>query len=249
MNNTKKTKLDVFYNKIMDLEELDEIEKLEVLLCCGYNVNKDFHTQAVALIEKYGSIRAISSLSLNDLMEFPGLSPSVVCTLFINLKVAKAKQPSARGLPEKILSLNDSLSYASCYIGKSGCEDMIVIALNRYNKVLDYFYTESFLIDSIHIQPRQIARFLLRHKASSVVVAHSHTSGLIKPSEEDESYTETLCNAFKALDIYLLDHIIYCGKKIFSFRKDNNLDKYYTQSETEHFKKILGCVDYKFTTK
>ena len=47
--------------------------------------------------------------------------------------------------------------------------------------------------------------------ATSVVLAHNHTSGIALPSREDERTTEKLKTALDAMGIRLADHIIVAG--------------------------------------
>ena len=48
----------------------------------------------------------------------------------------------------------------------------------------------------------------LKANATAIMLAHSHTSGNLQPSDADGSITKQIKEAGKILDIPLLDHII-----------------------------------------
>ena len=69
-------------------------------------------------------------------------------------------------------------------------------------------------VDSAPVYTRVVASRALAHQATSVVVAHNHPSGVLKPSHSDVSVTEKLSKARMLLDIRLCDDLIaaegYC---------------------------------------
>lgn len=60
----------------------------------------------------------------------------------------------------------------------------------------------------VHINPRQIVEAALKHRASSVVLAHNHPSGVREPSSSDAFITKRIKQALALIDVKLLDHFI-----------------------------------------
>jgi len=63
----------------------------------------------------------------------------------------------------------------------------------------------------------------LQASASSIIVAHNHPSGNLKPSENDRKMTDKINGACKLLDINLLDHIILTTDSYYSFAEEGQL--------------------------
>jgi DNA repair protein RadC len=61
------------------------------------------------------------------------------------------------------------------------------------------------------VDPRQVYRWALLHKADAVIVAHNHPSGDTTPSHQDVDVTRRLARAGEAIGIPLLDHLVVCG--------------------------------------
>lgn len=62
--------------------------------------------------------------------------------------------------------------------------------------------------DSCAVDPRDVFRLALIHRAASVLVAHNHPSGDASPSAHDVALTRRLSHSGKLLGIPMLDHLI-----------------------------------------
>ena len=69
------------------------------------------------------------------------------------------------------------------------------------------------------VHPREVFTRAVGMRSASVILAHNHPSGETRPSSEDLSVTERLCQAGKILSIDVLDHIIFTDKSYLSFRE------------------------------
>ena len=63
-------------------------------------------------------------------------------------------------------------------------------------------------LTEVHITPRRIVEAALKHRASGVVLAHNHPSGVREPSSSDELITRRTKQALALIDVKLIDHII-----------------------------------------
>jgi DNA repair protein RadC len=67
------------------------------------------------------------------------------------------------------------------------------------------------------VYPREIARRAIETRASALIVAHNHPSGMSAPSAADRKLTSALRRALELIDIPLLDHVIVADNSCFSF--------------------------------
>lgn len=58
----------------------------------------------------------------------------------------------------------------------------------------------------------------LRHDAAGIILAHSHPSGHCRPSGCDIAATRRLAEVARALDITLVDHLIFTADAVYSMR-------------------------------
>ena len=70
----------------------------------------------------------------------------------------------------------------------------------------------------LSIRMRDLFATALSHRAHGILVAHNHPSGHCRPSRADVVSTRRLETVATALDIELLDHLIFTKDAVFSMR-------------------------------
>lgn len=99
-------------------------------------------------------------------------------------------------------------------------ECFYLICLNNQNQVRHAAKTFEGTINEAAVYPRLVVETALRHQASSVILAHNHPGGSIKPSQGDIQVTKRIKEALGAIDIKVIDHIIVGDNRYFSFAED-----------------------------
>ena len=72
-------------------------------------------------------------------------------------------------------------------------------------------------VDACMVHPRDVFRFACLENASSLIVAHNHPSGDLRPSNQDLVFTHQLIRAARVLEIPIDDHLIVTRKGYVSF--------------------------------
>ncbi len=73
------------------------------------------------------------------------------------------------------------------------------------------------------VYPRELLKAVLRHNASSVIVAHNHPSGAPEPSKTDRMLTNQMTSALLLVDVKVIDHFIVAGDRGLSFAEQGLL--------------------------
>ena len=102
-------------------------------------------------------------------------------------------------------------------------ESFKVILLNRANRVLGVSQIGIGGTSSVVVDQKLVFIVALKANASSLILAHNHPSGDTSPSEQDRRITKKLVEIGRVLDIAILDHIIICPDKYFSFADEGEL--------------------------
>lgn len=71
---------------------------------------------------------------------------------------------------------------------------------------------------TLAIRMRALLGDALRHDAAGIILAHSHPSGHCRPSGCDIATTRRLVQVATALDITLIDHLIFTTDAVYSMR-------------------------------
>lgn len=102
-------------------------------------------------------------------------------------------------------------------------EQFKVLFLNRANKVLGVFEASSGGITGTVADPRLILAAAVKANAVSIIIAHNHPSGNLKPSRPDEELTAKIKYAAQYFDIRLIDHVIITAEGYYSFANEGIL--------------------------
>lgn len=99
-------------------------------------------------------------------------------------------------------------------------ESMVMICLNRNNKVIGFYKVSSGGVSGTMCDPKVIFTVALNCGASSIMLAHNHPSGNVKPSQADILVTKKIKSAGELLEIHLFDHLILTNDSYFSMQEE-----------------------------
>lgn len=87
-------------------------------------------------------------------------------------------------------------------------ESCFILLLNNSNDVIGYAKISQGGILSTVVDVRLICKYAVDSLATSVILAHNHPSGTLKPSNPDIQITKKTKEALSLFDCTLVDHII-----------------------------------------
>ena len=102
-------------------------------------------------------------------------------------------------------------------------EHFVMLALSSKLRVVGAFDIHTGTLNSSAVSIRSIFSRAILCNANSIIVAHNHPSGIVKPSHEDISITRRIKEASEILDIKLQDHIIIGEDDYYSFENEGRL--------------------------
>ena len=70
----------------------------------------------------------------------------------------------------------------------------------------------------LHLRIRYLLGEALRLDAAGIILAHSHPSGVCRPSQCDITATHHLARVARELEITLVDHLIFTSDAVYSMR-------------------------------
>jgi len=100
-------------------------------------------------------------------------------------------------------------------------EEFNIILLNNNGRVLGIVPISTGGVSSVLVDPKLVFASALKAMASSIILAHNHPSGILKPSYQDISITKKLKSAGGFLDINVFDHLIITPFSYFSFADED----------------------------
>jgi DNA repair protein RadC len=200
---------------------LAEYELLELLLFLAMP-RGDTKPLAKILLQKFGSIAALSKAEEGLILETPGVGEAVLH--FIQLLQALMTKILQQEMMEKPVLANwqSVLDYCQASMAYDQRETVRLLFLDRKNKIIADEAQQTGTVDHAPLYPREVVKRALDLGASALIIVHNHPSGDPTPSRGDIDMTLKIQEAARLLGIEVHDHLII-GKGCHSSLKSMGL--------------------------
>jgi DNA repair protein RadC len=165
----------------------------------------------------------LARLSVKDLCKFKGIGEAKAVTIVSALELGRRRKMAEPQKRTKIRSSADVYELMRPDMLDETCELFFCLFLDRANFVLKKQLISSGGTAGTVVDAKVIFKFAIEQLASSIVLAHNHPSGNLKPSAQDRRLTHNIKEAGKYLDIPVVDHVIFTDVGYFSFADEGIL--------------------------
>ncbi len=194
-------------------EGLDGFEPHNVLeLLLFYSIpQRDTNETAHMLINRFGSLSAVFDAPYDDLLAVTGISEHSATLIKLIPAVSRRYAMEKNSKVTKLSSIEDIGKYlVARYLGVTE-ETVLLLLLDNKFGLIDCVKVHEGSVNSSAITMRRLIETALFKRASMVVLAHNHPSGVAIPSSDDLFTTQQVKRAFDLVEIGMLAHIIVAG--------------------------------------
>lgn len=182
--------------------KLSDLELLMAIIGSG-NAQADVTKIArdvLKLLKQYGG-----GIPYHSLSEVGGIGKAKATEIIAAFELAgrylvDSEQPIINSLEVAAAQLTD--------IRDKKQEYFVCMTLDGANRLIAKRVITIGTLTSSLVHPREVFADAIADRAASIIVAHNHPSGNLKPSEADNEVTRRLRDSAKLLGINLADHII-----------------------------------------
>ena len=195
---------------------LADHELVTILLGAGQRDRPVTHIAAdvLAVLDRLGA-----HTGTEDLQAIAGLGPAKATLICAAMELARRLICPAR---VRVSFPTDVVPLIAHYSDRKQ-EHFLCISLNGAHEVIAVRVVSVGLVNRALVHPREVFAEPLTDRAAAVIVAHNHPSGHVEPSREDRDVTARLTAAGRTLGIEVLDHIIFCDTRYYSFLEHGEL--------------------------
>lgn len=197
-------------------ESMTDIQYFEMLLFYAIP-RRDTNELAHALLERFGSLRAVLDADPAELRSVKGIGENAA------LLIKTVREGMRRYMVEPnreiryIFSSSDAGRYFLPILQYETIEKAYLMCLDKNDAIISCTEISSGIQGAVNVTIRQIVDTAVRRCAAKVILAHNHPSGNPYPSAEDKLLTDSLKKALRLMEIKLRDHILVAGKTYVSF--------------------------------
>ena len=204
-------------------EGLDAFEDHQVLELLLFQAIPRLDTNPIAhlLIKRFGILSAVLEADPHDLESVEGVGHSAALFLSMIPQVTRRYfLDRVRHARRPLTTSEAAAEYLVPLMAGRAEEVFYVICLDSQLRVLYPALVSEGTVKDAVVHPRHVVEAALRHKAASVILAHNHPGGSIKPSGHDHKITARLVQSLRSIDINVVDHVIVAGDLIYSFARE-----------------------------
>ena len=196
---------------------LTEAELIAILIGSGNREETAVELSKRILHSLNNDLDKLGRLSVSELSRFKGIGEAKAIAIIAALELGRRRKDSGTEEIVKITGSHDIYTLLRQYFQDLNHEEFWIILLNRANKILSKHLISKGGQAGTVADPKIIFQTALENHAASIILAHNHPSGNLKPSQADISLTQKLVGAGNLLDISILDHLIFSNTAYYSF--------------------------------
>lgn len=165
-----------------------------------------------------GSLLKLAYMSPKEISSVPGIKTGKAVSIIAAMELGRRFMAESPGL-NKLPMTDSGMIYDLMRPQLKGLrhEECWVVMLNNARYVVDKKMMTLGGSSSTTIDVKDIVKQALNANASAIVLVHNHPSGNPRPGKADMDETLALKQAAEAMDMLLLDHVIFCDDCYFSF--------------------------------
>ena len=198
-------------------KQLTDSELIAILLNSGSRDQSAVDLAKDLLASSNNDLVEFSKKNLQDLCKFKGIGEAKAITLLAALELGRRRKEAVAPEKIKIRASKDSYEYLKPFLQDLNVEEFYALFLNRANDVIKQVRLSSGGLTGTIVDNRILFKEAIDCLASSIVLAHNHPSGQLKPSEQDIRLTKKIVEFGKLVEISVLDHLIITDYGYFSF--------------------------------
>ncbi len=198
-------------------KSLSNSELIAILIGSGNRKQSAVDLAKDILHQAGNDFGTLGRYSIKDLIKFPGIGEAKAITIAAALEIGRRRLIARADDKVIVRTSKDTFEAIKGYFFDLNHEEFWVFLLNRANKITHHHQLSIGGMAGTVVDIKLIFKYAVDHLASSIIVAHNHPSGQLRPSELDKKITKKIREAGKIMDVHLIDHLIIADNGFYSF--------------------------------
>ena len=203
---------------------LSDAELIAILIGSGSSTETAVQLSQRILGTVDNSLGRLARLTVDELMAFRGIGEAKAITI-------AAAMGRRKGLPnddadrDTIRSSAEAFRLFHPHLCDLPHEELWAAFTNRSAKVIARTMISRGGTDHTSADVLIVLKAAINNLCAGIVLCHNHPSGDPRPSRQDDALTDRIARAAALLGIQLIDHIILCDKRYYSYADEGRLPR------------------------
>lgn len=202
---------------------LSDAELLAILIGSGSSNESAVELSKRILFSCGQDLNQLAQLGIAELCRFRGIGSAKAISVIAALELGRRRKESASAQTTQMHTSIDVYEVIAPRLKDLNHEEFWILLLNRANRVISSHLVSKGGQAGTIADPKIIFNIALENHAASIILAHNHPSGNLKPSQADLDLTRKLHTAGMILDLPVLDHLIIGDHGFLSFADEEIL--------------------------
>lgn len=205
------------------IDALSDAELLGILIGSGNTEESAVELMRRVLLACDNNLNELGKWTYRNYSTYKGIGPAKATTIMAALELGKRRKGQEVKERAQITCSTDIYRMFHPMLCDLPQEEFWILLLNQSNKVIDKLRISSGGIDGTYADVRSILREAILQRATGLALIHNHPSGNPAPSIGDQRVTTTVHEGAQTMNIRLMDHVIICDGKYYSFADEGNI--------------------------
>jgi DNA repair protein RadC len=202
---------------------LSDAELIAILIGSG-NRDESAVELSKRILHHYDhDLNKLGKVTVSELSKFKGIGEAKAISIIAALELGRRRSDFEAKEPDTVNGSKSAWQVLRRHLVDLNHEEFWILLLSRSCKLISKELVSKGGLSGTVADPKIIYHMAIQHQASSIILAHNHPSGNLKPSQQDIDLTRKLSNAGKVLDINVIDHLIITDKGYYSFADEGIL--------------------------
>lgn len=202
---------------------LSDAELIAILIGSGSRNESAVELSKRILHHYDNDLQKLGKVSVSELSKFKGIGEAKAISIIAALELGRRRSDTEIKAPEIVNGSRSVYNVLRRHLVDLNHEEFWILLLSRNCKIIAKELISKGGLSGTVADPKIIFSIALQHQASSIILAHNHPSGNLKPSQQDIDLTKKIHAAGRILDIGVLDHLIITDGGFFSFADEELL--------------------------
>jgi DNA repair protein RadC len=202
---------------------LSDAELIAILIGSGSRNESAVELSKRILHHYDNDLQKVGKVSVSELSKFKGIGEAKAISIIAALELGRRRGDTEIKAPEIVNGSRSVYNVLKRHLVDLNHEEFWILLLSRNCKIIAKELISKGGLSGTVADPKVIFGIALQHQASSIILAHNHPSGNLKPSQQDIDLTKKIHAAGRILDIGVLDHLIITDGGFFSFADEELL--------------------------
>lgn len=202
---------------------LSKAELLAILIGSGVPGKSAVDIMRNILSDYGNSLMSLGKASVQELMRYQGIGEAKAIIIIAACQLANQRLKEELPRRMRIKDTSDTVDYFRPILQDLQIEECHLLLLDQGMAVKGSVLLSRGGIAGASVDVRCLLRHAILGQAVNVVLCHNHPSGRTQPSREDDNLTRKVDEACKAVNIRLVDHVIFAGNDYYSYHENGKI--------------------------